>query len=162
MAEIDAADLHTSAVGMTKEEIDRALSRAVLGRIATAGADMQPHVVPIWFWWDGESMYIETGPGFRKARNLAENPRCAVIVDETQGGLRFWGIFMTGKVELITEPADWVRDIVRRIYLRYLGTEGILASTPQKMINSEHVIIKFTPSRFITWDDTRTAIAPVG
>ena len=162
MAEVEQADLHTSAVGMTKEEIDRYLAQPLIARIATTGSDMQPHVVPVWYRWDGESMYIETGINFRKARNLRDNAKCAVIVDDTQGGLRFWGIYMEGEVELITEPVDWVIETVRRIYLHYLGKEAIETPTPQKMINSEHVIIKFTPKRFIAWDDTQTGVAQVG
>ena len=107
-------------------------------------------------------MVIETGPNFRKANNLRENPKCAVCVDNTQGGLRFWGITMLGAVELISEPADWVRDTARNIYRKYLGAEGIQAPTPQSMINSDHVIIKFTPDRFVTWNDTQHAITPIG
>ncbi len=162
MAEIEQADLHTGGVAFTKQEIDRILAQPIIARVATTGSDMQPHVVPVWFWWDGENLFFETGINFQKARNLRENPKCAVIVDDTQGGLRFWGIFMQGDVELITEPEDWVRDLVRRIYLRYLGQEGIQAPTPQTMINSKHVIIKFTPRRIITWNETRHSIAPIG
>jgi PPOX class probable F420-dependent enzyme len=162
MDDREEALLHTDAVVMNKAQIDQVLAGPVLARIATVGEDLQPHVVPVWFWWDGEAMFIETGKGFRKARNLQQNPRCAVIVDDTQGGLRFWGIFMQGEVELITEPVDWVLETVRRIYRKYLGEEGIAAPTPQKMIHSEHVIIKFTPKKIVTWNDTRHALAPIG
>jgi nitroimidazol reductase NimA-like FMN-containing flavoprotein (pyridoxamine 5'-phosphate oxidase superfamily) len=148
-------------VDIEKDEIDGILARPLLARIATTGNDMDPHVVPVWFWWDGECIYIETGIDFRKARNLRENPKCAVLIDDTQGGLCFWGIFMRGEVELITEPVEWIMEVVRRIYLKYLGAEGILAPTPQKMINSQHVIIKFTPKKIVTWDDTRSEVAPI-
>jgi len=161
MPEIEQAMLHTGAVIIKKEEIDQILEQPLLARIATTGKDMQPHVVPVWFWWDGECMYMETGLDFRKARNLRDNPKCAVIVDDTQGGLRFWGIFMQGEAELISEPVDWIQEMVRRIYRKYLGTEGIQAPTPQKMIHSEHVIIKFRPQKIISWDDTKHAIAPI-
>lgn len=153
---------NTGAVAMDLEEINQVLERPILARIATAGASGQPHVVPVWFMWDGEYMYIETGVGFRKARNLEENPQCAITVDDTQGGLRFWGIFMQGEVELLTEPVEWVQDTVRRIYRKYLGEEGIQAPTPQKMISSDHVIIKFKPRKIMSWNDTRNAIAPIG
>jgi nitroimidazol reductase NimA-like FMN-containing flavoprotein (pyridoxamine 5'-phosphate oxidase superfamily) len=123
---------------------------------------MQPHVVPVWFWWDGEYMFAETGVEFRKARNLRDNPKCSVVVDDTQGGLRFWGIFMEGEAELISEPVDWIQDMVRLIYRKYLGTEGMLAPTPQTMINSSHVIIKFRPQKIISWNDTKHAITPIG
>ncbi len=162
MDEVEKADLHTDSVIISKEEINQILAQPLIARIATVGKDMQPHVLPVWFHWDGESMFIETGFNFRKANNLRENPKCAVVVDNTQGGLRFWGIFMRGGVELISEPVDWVRDMVRKIYLNYLGEEGIAAPTPQRMINGKHVIIKFTPEKIVTWNDTRHTIPPIG
>jgi hypothetical protein len=162
MVKIEQPKLHTSAVIMKKEEIDHILAQPLLARIATVGKDTNPHVVPVWFWWDGMTMYIETGIDFQKTRNLRENPKCAVVVDDTQGGLRFWGILLRGEVVLITEPVELVMDIVNRIYLKYLGKEGVQAPTPQKMINSEHIIIKFSPNKIITWNDTKYAIAPIG
>jgi PPOX class probable F420-dependent enzyme len=162
MLEINEILKDIGSVTMGQKELDHVLAQPLLARIATAGADGQPHVVPVWFQWDGEHMYIETGLGFRKARNLEENPQCAISVDDTQGGLRFWGIFMQGEAELITEPENWVRDMVRHIYGKYLGEEGIQAPTPQLMINNDHVIIKFRPRKITVWNDTRHAIAPIG
>ena len=67
-----------------------------------------------------------------------------------------------GTVELITEPHDWVLKAVKRIYTKYLGTEAILAHTPQEMLREgDHVVVKLTPERIITWDDTHS-VAPVG
>jgi hypothetical protein len=162
MLEIEQQKLHTNAVIMSRDEIEQVFAQPLIARIATIGEDAYPHVVPVWFWWDGQAMYIETGIDFQKARNLRANPKCAVIIDATQGGLRFWGIFMRGEVILITEPVELVMDIVNKIYLKYLGKEGIQAPTPQKMINSEHVIIKFLPEKIITWNHTHGGITPIG
>jgi nitroimidazol reductase NimA-like FMN-containing flavoprotein (pyridoxamine 5'-phosphate oxidase superfamily) len=148
-------------VDIEKDEINKILARPLLARIATTSSDMYPHVVPVLFWWDGEYIYIETGFDFQKARNLYENPKCAVLIDDTQGGLHFRDIFMRGEVELITEPVEWVMEIVIKIYQKCLGTEGILAPTPQEMINSKHFIIKFAPKKIVSWDDTPSAVAPI-
>lgn len=154
MTEISYTELHTGGQAISTEEFEHIMTQPIAARIATTGSDMQPHVVPVWFWWDGEYVFMETGINFKKAENLRENPKCAVIVDDTQGGLRFWGIFLRGTVELITEPHDWVIEIVKKIYCKHLGEEGILAPAPQTMINSEHVIIKFKPERITTWNET--------
>ena len=35
--------------------IEATLAQPVLARLATANPrSLQPHVVPVWFWWDGE------------------------------------------------------------------------------------------------------------
>ena len=145
---------------MTKSEIDAFLAQPVLARIATVRPDRRPHVVPVWFWWDGTSIYMETPPTFVKAKNLVQNPHCAVSIDVTEGGLRFKAVVLEGQVELIHDRL-FTLDMVTRIYTKYLGAEGARSPTPQRMINSEHVIIKLTPAKVLTWDDTRTAMAPV-
>lgn len=145
---------------MTKAEMDAFLAQPALARIATVRPDGRPHVVPIWFWWDGTSIYMETPPTFVKARNLKQNPNCAISIDITEGGLRFKAVILEGQVELI-EDRTFVLDMVTRIYTKYLGVEGAQSPTPQRMINSEHVIIKMTPARILTWDDTQVALAPI-
>lgn len=145
---------------LTKAEIDLFLSRPLIARIATTRPDGRPHVMPIWFVWDGECLYMETPPSFVKAKNLVANPACAVTIDTTEGGLRFMAVVLEGKVELIYDRAA-VLAMVTRIYSKYLGVEGAQSPTPQRMINSEHLIIKLRPDKIITWDYTRDGVAPI-
>ena len=141
-------------------DVERILRDEPVAWLSTARPDGRPHLIPIWFWWDGTSIYMETPPTFVKAKNLVRNPQCAISVDVTEGGLRFKAVVLEGPVELIADR-QFILDMVTRIYTKYLGVEGAQSPTPQRMINSEHVIIKLTPAKVLTWDDTRTALAPV-
>jgi PPOX class probable F420-dependent enzyme len=145
---------------MDRAAMDAFLREPVLARIATVRGDW-PHVVPMWFDWDGDSLWMETGPGFQKHKNLEANPHCAVTVDITEGGLRFKGVIIEGYAELIAGPDDFVRETVTRIYRKYLGEEGLTAPTPRQMIADPHAIIRLRPLRIRTWDDTRTGLAPL-
>jgi hypothetical protein len=40
--------------------------------------DGRPHVTPVIAVWADGALHFCTGPGERKARNLAENPHCAL------------------------------------------------------------------------------------
>jgi nitroimidazol reductase NimA-like FMN-containing flavoprotein (pyridoxamine 5'-phosphate oxidase superfamily) len=42
--------------------------------ISTASPGGRPDAVPVWFWWDGESVYFTTKAHSRKARNLGRQP----------------------------------------------------------------------------------------
>lgn len=141
---------------MTAETLAAFLDEPILARIATVRGDW-PHVVPMWFDWDGESLWMETGYGFRKHKNLLENPNCAVTIDVTEGGLRFKGAILDGVAEIITGPEPFVRETVEHIYRKYLGEDGIQEATPQQMIASPHAIIRLRPSRILTWDETGSA-----
>jgi pyridoxamine 5'-phosphate oxidase family protein len=57
-----------------------------LARIATAGRDGQPHVVPLSFRYNPETDTIDVGGhGFaqrKKYRDVQENPRVAIVIDD--------------------------------------------------------------------------------
>lgn len=153
---------HTSARGMAKEEIDAFLARPIIARLATVGKDNTPHVVPVWFLWKDETLWITLDQTSRKYKNLRHNPRCAVTIDETLGGLRFMAVIMEGRAEMMIEPKAAVLEQVKTIYARYLGKEAILCPTPQQMLsNGKHAVLRLKPDRIITWDDTH-GVAPVG
>jgi PPOX class probable F420-dependent enzyme len=145
---------------MDRAALDAFLSEPLLARLATIRGNW-PHVTPMWFLWNDESLWMETGSGFQKHLNLIANPHCAVTVDVTEGGLRFKGAILEGEAELITGPKELVRETVTRIYRKYLGEEGLTAPTPSQMIADPHVIIRLRPRRIRTWDDTRSGLAPL-
>jgi pyridoxine/pyridoxamine 5'-phosphate oxidase len=46
--------------------------------LATVRPDGTPHVMPVGAAWDDGAFYFVSGPGTRKSRNLAGNPRCVL------------------------------------------------------------------------------------
>jgi hypothetical protein len=58
----------------------RALEVAKLYWLSTVRRDGRPHVVPVWGVWLDDTLIFSTSPASLKARNLANNPRCAVSV----------------------------------------------------------------------------------
>lgn len=62
------------------------LAKAHTYWVATTRSDGAPHVMPVWGVWLDDAFCFSTGSQSRKARNLAENPRCVISceVDEAQ------------------------------------------------------------------------------
>jgi nitroimidazol reductase NimA-like FMN-containing flavoprotein (pyridoxamine 5'-phosphate oxidase superfamily) len=133
--------------------IETLLSEPLLARIATVSVhDLQPHVVPVWFLWDGESVWISSYSSTRKIRELQCNPKCSIVIDAANraGGLS--AVLFEGQAELVTEPREFVQEMVTRVYAKYLGPEGVLAADPQEWIYSpENLLIKLTPEKTVTW-----------
>ncbi|HET7340822.1 MAG TPA: PPOX class F420-dependent oxidoreductase [Methylomirabilota bacterium] len=79
-----------------------------LGRLATAGRDGQPHVVPVGFRYNPDADVIEIGGhgGFarwKKYRDVVENPRVAFVVDDVPS-VNPWtvrGIEVRGRAEVL-------------------------------------------------------------
>src|SRR5580658_1079010 len=46
--------------------------------LSTVRPDGRPHVTPLLGVWLDDALYFCTGPDERKAKNLAQNPRCVL------------------------------------------------------------------------------------
>ena len=72
---------------LTEEEAHTRLASARVARLATAGGDGQPHLVPVTFAVDGD--LIDTAVDYkpkksanlRRLKNIRENPRVALLAD---------------------------------------------------------------------------------
>lgn len=133
--------------------IEAVLAEPVLARLATTNPrTMQPHVVPVWFAWDGKNVWISSFISTRKIRELKHNPQGAVLIESKQEESKLQAVLLEGPVELVTEPRQLISEIASRIYARYLGTEGLKEEEPQSWLNDpENLLIKLTPKRIISW-----------
>jgi nitroimidazol reductase NimA-like FMN-containing flavoprotein (pyridoxamine 5'-phosphate oxidase superfamily) len=129
--------------------INATLAQPMLARLATANPHtLQPHVVPVWFWWDGEAVWISAFNSTRKVKDLQKNLRCAVLVEpkEETPGLR--GILFEGEAELIAYPDPRVAQIAAVIYERYVGKEGMKDPEVQSwLVDPENTIVHLKPEK---------------
>lgn len=134
-------------------QIDALLRQPVLARIATANpATGQPHVTPVWFWWDGQAVWISAFDSTRKIRDLRRNPRISVLIepaDPSTGPVQ--AVLFEGQAVLIKDPRI-VREMSARIYTLYMGEEGVKADDPQSwIVDPENTIIRLAPEKTFTW-----------
>jgi nitroimidazol reductase NimA-like FMN-containing flavoprotein (pyridoxamine 5'-phosphate oxidase superfamily) len=138
---------------MSHEAMDLFLDRPLIARLATSEND-HPRVVPMWFWWDGADIWMETSPTFANPRILRSNPHAAVTVDEAVSGFALRAVVMRGRVEIIEGPSDQVMATVRKIYARYLSADEQTSEAGRAMLLGGHVLLRFIPERTISWDTT--------
>ncbi|MEU6245790.1 pyridoxamine 5'-phosphate oxidase family protein [Streptomyces sp. NPDC047024] len=53
------------------------------GWVSTAHPQHGPHQVPLWFWWDGRTLWMSTGRDSATARNLREEPRVRLALPDS-------------------------------------------------------------------------------
>jgi hypothetical protein len=68
--------------------------------LATVRPDGRPHATAFGGLWVDDRVYLVSGPGTRKSRNLAVNPACVVTVS-----LDDIDIVIEGSARRVTEPA---------------------------------------------------------
>ena len=130
---------------------DRFLRSARAAHLATADANGQPHVIPVCYVFDGQTIYsvLDAKPKttslrqLRRVRNILANPHVSLVVDHyEEDWTRLQYVMVTGDAELLESGEEWNRAIamLREKYPQY-----------QSMDLGESPVIKITPARFVPW-----------
>ena len=128
------------------------LSEPRIARMATANREGQPNVVPVWYAWDGNTLWISAYADTRKVKDLQENPLISVAIDEVSLEGKTQAVILEGKAVLLYEPAELLKRQFTWIYSRYVGADHVLEPTYQDWINDpQNTLIKLTPNKIYVW-----------
>lgn len=96
----------------------RRLSEARVARLATVGANGKPHLVPVVFALDGETIYfaVDAKPkrttNLQRLRNIAANPAVCLLADHyEEDWTRLWWVRVDGKARIVDNAAQSARAI---------------------------------------------------
>ena len=67
--------------------------------LGTSRPDGRPHVAGVGVFWHDGDLYFTSGPGTRKARNLAANPACTISI-----ALEGIDLVLEGDATRVTDP----------------------------------------------------------
>jgi len=129
-----------------KKSIANLIEWERVSRVATAGPNGMPHVVPVCHVVADGRLYFASYLKGRKMKNLRANPRVAVTVDlYSDAWAQIKGVMVQGRATLI-EGGPRFRKIRRQLYAKY----------PQYPVRapldeSDSVIIEVTPTRVFSW-----------
>jgi PPOX class probable F420-dependent enzyme len=126
------------------------LQARLIANLATFNGDGTIHLVPMWFLWEDGAVLMPTSGESRKARNARRDPRAAVMVDDSRGGLDVRGITMVGRLEILT-GAEAAR-VNPRVHRRYLTQAGLELPEVQEALATDDVTLRFLPERAGSWD----------
>ena len=129
------------------------VAAARLAHLATADASGAPHNVPLCYWFDGDHIYFaidekpkrQAGLALKRMRNIAENPRVAVVIDhyeEDWSQLAY--VLIRGHARVVEDPEEYLVALrhLRDKYLLYRG----MSMTPEK-----NPIVKIEPESVHAW-----------
>lgn len=114
--------------------------------LGTVRADGRPHLVPVWFLWDGEAVLIFSKTD-QKVRNLRNNPNVVLALDDTKGGGDVG--LVEGTAEL---PTESTADVAPAAYFeKYAAAIAQFGWNREGMAAEYHQPIRVRPSRLISW-----------
>ena len=125
--------------------VQKRLEKELIIWLATSGRDGRPHVVPVWFLWDGKSFLIYSVPG-QKVKDIEANGMVALHLNAGPEGEDVVRIDGDAKRLRRQLPAYRVPDYVRK-YARLIKGYGW---TPEDFSRQYHVALRVVPTRLRT------------
>ena len=126
--------------------------------LSTIRPDGRPHVVPVWFLWDGSAIHFYSKPGAQKVRNLRHNPSAMLAVGEPDE--EFDVELIEGAADVLEEPtASIMPGEHLQKYAALMAKAGLTRETYVQTY-SQPVLIR--PTRFLGyggrgWQDPAAA-----
>jgi PPOX class probable F420-dependent enzyme len=129
------------------QRIDRLLHTEPVIWLSSVRPDGRPHLVPIWFSWDGRDILIASKPRAQKISNLRANP-CEMLAlgeaeDDLDEGL------LEGRAELLDSPSS---EILPSTHLATYGDRMVAIGLSRDVFLATYSqVIRITPTRFLPW-----------
>ena len=123
--------------------IDARLRSDLMIWLSTVRPDGRAHIVPVWFLWQDDVLYIFSKPD-QKIRNLSQNKSAMVGVDDTKGGDD--PIMLGGNVELLKhgDLTPGIQDAYAEKYLERMQASNWAMDW---YVNEYSEVIRFTPTK---------------
>jgi hypothetical protein len=139
-------------IAMSTEELDGFLAAERTCRVATVRGDGTPHVVPLWFVWDGNALWLNSVVKSQRWTDLSRNPAVSVVVDAGTAYGELRGVELVGTVEKVGD-APRLRGVgdpelaePEQLFAeKYNGTSTYVP-------DGRHAWLRLTPSKLVSWD----------
>ncbi len=120
---------------LDETELTQFLQKPWGAKLACVRRDGTPHVLPLWYEWDGTFVWLTASPGAQWKSYVRDSRRVSLTVDEPWSPLR--RAFIVGTAEFVgnTEIPGGINALRRRLALRYLGRG---AESQVKLMESEN------------------------
>jgi PPOX class probable F420-dependent enzyme len=114
--------------GMESDLARRRVADANVARLATAARDGRPHIVPITFVIEQDTLYfaVDAKPkqtrNLRRLTNIAANPVVSVLVDHYEDDwTRLWWVRIDGTAHVVADAVEarHATDLLVEKYLQY-------------------------------------------
>ncbi len=89
--------------------------------LATLNEDGSIHLTPVWYLFENECIYVDTGSSARKVSNILARPQASLVVDSRKLGSEQW-VSAAGTAEIIR--GEHAKELNAKILQRYLTQAG--------------------------------------
>ena len=123
--------------------------------VATISPDGSPHVVPLWFVWPEDAVYVSVRREGRTWANAGAEPRVALTVDVGRSWIELAGIEVIGRAERLPAEHAEMRKPISAWHEKYrplLSGYGFARMTEEVRGLG---FLRVVPERISAWDHAR-------
>jgi PPOX class probable F420-dependent enzyme len=114
-------------------------------KVATVREDGRPHLAPVWFVLDGETIIFTTGADTLKGRSLRRDPRVSLCVDDEAPPFAY--VLIDG-VASLSDNLDDLLSWATRIGGKYMGADQADAFGRRNGVPGE-LLVRVAPRRIV-------------
>ena len=136
----------------TARKLFGALPVVSVGTVSPGGS---PHVVPLWFVWLEDALYVSTRRESRTWRNVQADPRVSVTIDVGRSWTEIAGIVLEGAAEPLPVEHPSMRVPISAWHEKY---RPLLSGDGFERFAEEIrglAFLRLVPERAISWDHAR-------
>ena len=147
-------------IAMSAAELDAFLTEQRVCRVATLTSSGAPHLSPLWFVWDGTSLWLNSLVKSQRWADILRDPRAAVVVDDGRDFMQLHGAELRGTFVPVGEaPRTGAEDVPEleapeRLFAeKYAGGPGKPGDPKPKLSHDgRHAWLRLTPDKVASWD----------
>jgi PPOX class probable F420-dependent enzyme len=146
------------AIAMTADERDQFLVEQRTCRVGTIRGDGAPHVTPLWFAWDGTSLWLTSLVKSQRWTDLLRDGRVSVVVDAGEDFTELRGVELQGRAVPVGEaprtgePLAELDEPERLFADKYAGG--------RVHHDGRHAWLRITPEKIQSWDFRKAMSRP--
>jgi len=144
------------SIAMSGDELDAFLAVQRTCRVAT-NSTSGPHVAPLWFFWDGESIWLSSVVRSQRWHDLQRDGRVAIVIDAGDSydelrGVEIRGVVaVVGEVPRVGEPAAELAGPESGFHRKYRDPGDEIP------YDGKHAWLRVTPQKLTSWDFRKMA-----
>jgi PPOX class probable F420-dependent enzyme len=145
---------------MDPEQARRLFRDVPVVHVATLGPDGLPHVVPLWFVWLPDAIYVSSRRWGRAHRHLERDPRATLQFDRGRAWTELTGLVVRGTVEILATDEPSTKDAMSAWFEKYRGelTGTQFGVYAEQVV--EPILFRVVPERITGWAHARAIEAP--
>ena len=134
---------------LTSEHRNFLMEQVRTAKLATVRKDGRPHVTPVWFILDGDTLVFSTWHTSVKAFNIRRDGRVCLCVDDEKPPFSYIQIEGTAVMSADSEALEYWNT---RIAGRYMGGDLAEAYGKRNSVEGE-LLVRVTPTKVVFMKD---------